>query len=189
MITAIFENGVFRPIEKVDLPEGTTVRFEPEEVTTSITDLVPPGTSEVRSGFTRSCPAKERTRGRETFLAVVFLDPLGKRLEKMTTCKMRGGNPDQDFHNEAMRLIDRSYASSFPSPERVKWDEALSKVGENRSRSPARYADRLPKVSANFSHHPGSRKDHHCRTRRGYSGCCFSVCPALASRNVQAKQG
>jgi integrase len=72
--------------------------------------------------------AKERTRGRETLLAVVFLDPQGKRLEKMTTCKMRGGNPDQDYHNEAMRLIDRSYASSFPCPERVKWDEALNKV-------------------------------------------------------------
>src|SRR5579872_6904401 len=72
--------------------------------------------------------AKERTRGRETLLAVVFLDPQGKRLEKMTTCKMRGGNPGQDYHNEAMRLIDRSYASSFPCPERVKWDEALNKV-------------------------------------------------------------
>ena len=34
MITAIFENGVFRPTEKVDLPEGVTVRFEPEEIGT-----------------------------------------------------------------------------------------------------------------------------------------------------------
>ena len=34
MITAIFENGVFRPTEKVDLPEGVTVRFEPEEIET-----------------------------------------------------------------------------------------------------------------------------------------------------------
>ncbi len=45
-ITAIFENGVFRPTEKVDLPEGTTVRFEPIPVTAPIRDLVPPGTSE-----------------------------------------------------------------------------------------------------------------------------------------------
>ncbi len=45
-ITAIFENGVFRLTEKVDLPEGTTVRFEPMPVTVPIRDLVPPGTSD-----------------------------------------------------------------------------------------------------------------------------------------------
>lgn len=45
-IGAIFENGVFRPTERVDLPEGTVVRVEPEAVEPSIRDLVPPGTSE-----------------------------------------------------------------------------------------------------------------------------------------------
>ena len=45
-ITAIFENGVFRPTEKVNLPEGTAVRFEPETIDPPIRDLVPPGTSE-----------------------------------------------------------------------------------------------------------------------------------------------
>jgi predicted DNA-binding antitoxin AbrB/MazE fold protein len=29
-ITAIYENGVFRPLGPVDLPEGSTVRVEPE---------------------------------------------------------------------------------------------------------------------------------------------------------------
>lgn len=28
-ITAIYENGVFRPLSPVDLPEGSTVRIEP----------------------------------------------------------------------------------------------------------------------------------------------------------------
>lgn len=28
-ITAIYENGVFRPLDPVDLPEGSTVRIEP----------------------------------------------------------------------------------------------------------------------------------------------------------------
>jgi predicted DNA-binding antitoxin AbrB/MazE fold protein len=45
-ISAIFENGVFRPIEKVDLPEGTTVRVEPDSDVPLIRDLVPPGTPE-----------------------------------------------------------------------------------------------------------------------------------------------
>jgi len=46
-ITAIFENGVFRPTEKVDLPEGTTVRIEPDD-TLEVRDMVPPGTSEAQ---------------------------------------------------------------------------------------------------------------------------------------------
>ena len=33
-ITAIYENGVFRPIDPVDLPEGATVRIMPEMVGT-----------------------------------------------------------------------------------------------------------------------------------------------------------
>jgi predicted DNA-binding antitoxin AbrB/MazE fold protein len=45
-ITAIFENGVFRPTQKVDLPEGTTVRFEPTLVPSAVRTMVPPGTSE-----------------------------------------------------------------------------------------------------------------------------------------------
>lgn len=31
-IHAIFENGVFRPLKKVDLPESTEVEFEPRLV-------------------------------------------------------------------------------------------------------------------------------------------------------------
>jgi predicted DNA-binding antitoxin AbrB/MazE fold protein len=30
-IAAIYENGVFRPLRQVDLPEGTPVRVEPED--------------------------------------------------------------------------------------------------------------------------------------------------------------
>jgi predicted DNA-binding antitoxin AbrB/MazE fold protein len=33
-ITAIYENGVFRPTGPVDLPEGSTVRVVPEEAPT-----------------------------------------------------------------------------------------------------------------------------------------------------------
>jgi predicted DNA-binding antitoxin AbrB/MazE fold protein len=33
-IHAIYENGVFKPIEKVDLPEKSQVAFEPRVVTT-----------------------------------------------------------------------------------------------------------------------------------------------------------
>ena len=32
MIRAIYENGVFRPLSPVDLPEGTLVEFEPRIV-------------------------------------------------------------------------------------------------------------------------------------------------------------
>ena len=45
-IIAIYENGVFRPTGNVDLPEGSTVRFEPTLLSPSVRDLVPPGTSE-----------------------------------------------------------------------------------------------------------------------------------------------
>jgi predicted DNA-binding antitoxin AbrB/MazE fold protein len=33
VIRAVFENGIFRPIEPVDLPEGSEVEFEPRPVT------------------------------------------------------------------------------------------------------------------------------------------------------------
>ncbi len=31
-IHAIYENGVFRPVEPVDLPDGTAVQFEPRVI-------------------------------------------------------------------------------------------------------------------------------------------------------------
>jgi predicted DNA-binding antitoxin AbrB/MazE fold protein len=34
IVHAIFENGVFRPIERVNLPEGSEVEFEPRVVAT-----------------------------------------------------------------------------------------------------------------------------------------------------------
>jgi predicted DNA-binding antitoxin AbrB/MazE fold protein len=49
-ITAIYENGVVRPTEPVDLPPGTSVRLEvvargPSEAP-PVAELVPPGTPE-----------------------------------------------------------------------------------------------------------------------------------------------
>jgi len=50
-ITAIYENGVFRPTVPVDLPEGTAVLIEPvpppsADVSIDVRALVPPGTDE-----------------------------------------------------------------------------------------------------------------------------------------------
>jgi len=50
-ITAIYENGVFRPTGPVDLPEGTAVLIEPVPTTAAdgpinVRALVPPGTDE-----------------------------------------------------------------------------------------------------------------------------------------------
>lgn len=41
-ITAVYENGLFRPTEKIELPEGTTVRLELEGTAPAIRDMVPP---------------------------------------------------------------------------------------------------------------------------------------------------
>lgn len=45
-IHAIYENGVFRPTEKVNLPEGTVVQLQTPDETVNVRDLVPPGTDE-----------------------------------------------------------------------------------------------------------------------------------------------
>jgi predicted DNA-binding antitoxin AbrB/MazE fold protein len=45
-ITAIYENGVFRPTEPVDLPEGTTVQVLAPDGMLNVRALVPPGTDE-----------------------------------------------------------------------------------------------------------------------------------------------
>jgi predicted DNA-binding antitoxin AbrB/MazE fold protein len=47
-ITAIYEKGVFRPIDKVALAEGTLVRLEVQENAPAVRDLVPPGTPEAQ---------------------------------------------------------------------------------------------------------------------------------------------
>lgn len=46
MLTAIYENGVFRPLERVDLPEGTEVQVQTPASVLNVRDLVPPGTDE-----------------------------------------------------------------------------------------------------------------------------------------------
>jgi predicted DNA-binding antitoxin AbrB/MazE fold protein len=45
-IRAVFESGVFRPIEPVKLPEGTVVDLEVTEEGVDVRSLVPPGTDE-----------------------------------------------------------------------------------------------------------------------------------------------
>ncbi len=40
-ITAVFENGVFRPTGPVDLPEGSTVRLQAEPVPPADLELTP----------------------------------------------------------------------------------------------------------------------------------------------------
>jgi predicted DNA-binding antitoxin AbrB/MazE fold protein len=45
-IRAIYENGVFRPMEPVKLPEGTLVHVQAPEEVVDVRALVPPGTDE-----------------------------------------------------------------------------------------------------------------------------------------------
>lgn len=45
-IQAVFENGVFRPIGRVELAEGTIVEVQTPDETVDIRALVPPGTDE-----------------------------------------------------------------------------------------------------------------------------------------------
>ena len=45
-IRAVFENGVFRPIEPVNLSEGTVVDLQVTEGVVNVRALVPPGTDE-----------------------------------------------------------------------------------------------------------------------------------------------
>ncbi|HQU43507.1 MAG: hypothetical protein B7Z73_08275 [Planctomycetia bacterium 21-64-5] len=46
LIPAIYEHGVFRPIEPVDLPEGTTVQVQAAPTSLNVRHMVPPGTAE-----------------------------------------------------------------------------------------------------------------------------------------------
>jgi predicted DNA-binding antitoxin AbrB/MazE fold protein len=45
-IRAVFENGVFRPMQAVQLPEGTVVDVHVIEDGVDVRALVPPGTDE-----------------------------------------------------------------------------------------------------------------------------------------------
>jgi predicted DNA-binding antitoxin AbrB/MazE fold protein len=45
-IHAVYENGVFRPIQPVALPEGTVVQLQTAEESIDVRALVPPGTDE-----------------------------------------------------------------------------------------------------------------------------------------------
>lgn len=45
-IRAVFENGVFRPIEQVSFTEGSVVGLEIVEESLDVRSLVPPGTDE-----------------------------------------------------------------------------------------------------------------------------------------------
>lgn len=45
-VRAVFENGVFRPMEIVKLAEGTVVELQVVEEVVDVRSLVPPGTDE-----------------------------------------------------------------------------------------------------------------------------------------------
>jgi predicted DNA-binding antitoxin AbrB/MazE fold protein len=45
-IRAVFENGVFRPMEPVQLVEGTEVQVQAPDEVVNVRALVPPGTDE-----------------------------------------------------------------------------------------------------------------------------------------------
>lgn len=45
-IRAVFENGVFRPMDQVELAEGTVVDLQVMEEVVDVRSLVPPGTDE-----------------------------------------------------------------------------------------------------------------------------------------------
>ncbi len=45
-IRAVFENGVFRPMEPVKFPEGMVVDLQVMEEVVDVRSLVPPGTDE-----------------------------------------------------------------------------------------------------------------------------------------------
>ena len=45
-IHAIYENGVFRPVEPVDLPESTVVQVQTPAEVLNVRALVPPGTDQ-----------------------------------------------------------------------------------------------------------------------------------------------
>ena len=45
-IRAVYENGVFRPMERVKLPEGTVVQVQAPDDVVDVRALVPPGTDE-----------------------------------------------------------------------------------------------------------------------------------------------
>jgi predicted DNA-binding antitoxin AbrB/MazE fold protein len=45
-VRAVFEKGVFRPMEQVKLAEGTVVELQVIEETVEVRSLAPPGTDE-----------------------------------------------------------------------------------------------------------------------------------------------
>jgi predicted DNA-binding antitoxin AbrB/MazE fold protein len=46
ILRAIFEKGVFRPMEPVELPEGTVVQVQAPDELVDVRALVPPGADE-----------------------------------------------------------------------------------------------------------------------------------------------
>ncbi|VTR94098.1 integrase : : Phage_integrase [Gemmata massiliana] len=68
------------------------------------------------------------TKDRNGYWAIVFVDPIGKRLEKMTKCKVAGKKPDANFFVEAARIIVTAFSTAYPDPKRVTWEEAINKL-------------------------------------------------------------
>ena len=67
------------------------------------------------------------SKRRGKFLAVVFIGPDGKRLQKATACR----KSDLAFEEEALRIIRQAYSSVYLDPKRVSWDEAITKIASD----------------------------------------------------------
>lgn len=66
---------------------------------------------------------------RDGLFGVRFLDPQGKRLEKMTRCEVsRGGKVDGRYHLEVAKILNDAYRTEFPDPKKVTFDVALAEV-------------------------------------------------------------
>src|SRR4051812_40035509 len=77
-IRAIYENGVFRPIDPIDLPESSVVEFEPRPVGEGCQDKDLDAVYEVLSRRFRSGRHEPgRTPQRASAVKPVFLDTVG----------------------------------------------------------------------------------------------------------------
>ena len=67
LINAIYEGGVFRPLERVDLPDGTTLQLQVPSEVLNIRALAPPGTDEslIRVSPKGREPGSDRVEGQD----------------------------------------------------------------------------------------------------------------------------
>lgn len=133
-IQAIYENGVFKPIEEVSLPDGSKVEFEPrviEEARTREESLQ----AYLKWLHGRTPEEIEETRRRAYALSPPTTPlPPGKTLSDMVEGKWPGGETDEQVHEALERTIHAIYedgvfkpkeAVSLPDGAEVKFDPQL----------------------------------------------------------------